>query len=129
MRAGVVPDSPDPPLPATALVEAVAEAFDNGDWDALRALYHDDALLCTMAAHERIVGPDELMEIFSSLDSTMYQVGDTQTDAIDDHAVIVSGPLRYPQETGDTAYAAKSWLLTFKDGLVFRTNSYASPER
>jgi ketosteroid isomerase-like protein len=130
MEGAVVPDRPAlPPARSLELIEAVAEAFGNGDWDALRSLYHDDALLCTMAAHERIVGPDELVEIFAALDSTTYQIGDTQTEAIDDQAVIVSGPLRYPQESGDTAYAAKSWLLTFKDGLVFRSNSYASPER
>jgi ketosteroid isomerase-like protein len=130
MRAGVAPDSPDvPPARSLALIEAVAEAFDGGDWEALRALYHDDALLCTMAAHERIVGPDELIEIFKALDTTTYQIGDTDTEAIDDHAVIVSGPLRYPQESGDTAYAAKSWVLTFKDELVYRSNSYPSPER
>lgn len=130
MEARVVSDSPDlPPARSLVLVQAVAEAFDGADWEALRSLYHDDALLCTMAAHERIVGPDELIEIFSSLDSTTYQIGDTQTEAIDDYAVIVSGPLRYPQESGDTAYAAKSWVLTFKDELVFRSNSYPSPER
>lgn len=126
----MVPDAPAPSPPESlVLIEAVAEAFGNGEWEALRSLYHDDALLCTMAAHERIVGPDELVEIFAALDSTTYQIGDTQTEAIDDHAVIVSGPLRYPQETGDTAYAERSWLLTFKDGLVFRSNSYASAER
>jgi ketosteroid isomerase-like protein len=130
MLAGVTSESADPrPARSLALIEAVAEAFDGGDWEALRALYHDDALLRTMAAHERIVGPDELIEVFASLDSTTYQIGDTDTEAIDDDAVIVSGPLRYPQESGDTAYAAKSWILTFKDELVYRSNSYASPER
>lgn len=130
MQPDVGSDLPEiPPARSLSLVEAVAEAFDGADWEALRALYHDDALLCTMAAHERIVGPDELIEVFSALDSTTYQIGDTHTEAVDDHAVIVSGPLRYPQESGDTAYATKSWILTFKDGLVFRSNSYPSPER
>ena len=78
------------------LIAAVDEAFSCGDWPALRRLYHDDALLCTVAAHERLVGPDELMEVFAGLAGTVYSIGSTQTIAIDDNAVVVSGAVAIP---------------------------------
>ena len=108
------------------LIAAVDEAFSCGDWPGLRRLYHDDALLCTVAAHERIVGPDELMEVFAGLAGTVYSIGSTQTVAIDDAAVVVSGQLRYPLEHGGIADSPKVWLLTFEDDLVYRSRAYRS---
>ena len=54
------------------LLDAVASAFNRRDWDGLRTLYHDDALLVTVIAHGNVVGPDELMDIFRDLDQTAY---------------------------------------------------------
>ena len=112
-----------------SLIEEVSDAFNRSDWVALRSLYHDEARLCTIAAHERVVGPDELVTIFESLEQSPYLIGETTTEAIDDDAVVVSAHLRYPLEDGGVAYAAKSWLLTFKEGLVYRTTAYASAEK
>ena len=112
-----------------SLIEAVSDAFDRSDWATLRSLYHDDARLCTVAAHERVVGPDELVTILQDLEQTSYLIGETTTEAIDDDAVVVSAHLRYPLEDGGVAYAPKSWLLTFKEGLVYRTSAYPSAEK
>ena len=117
------------PFRSLELIQAVDAAFTEGDWATLRSLYHDDARLNTIAAHERVVGPDELIEIFAGLEHTSYQVGDTTTEAIDDHAVIVSAHLRYPDEDGGVVYAPKSWVLTFKDDLLYRSRAYPSPDR
>ena len=108
------------------LVRHVASAYNRKDWQALRALYHDDARLFTSAAGERVVGPDELMDVFEALEKTMYSVGATSTQAIDDDAVLISGRLRYPLPSGGLADGHRSWILTFKDGLVWRSCFYHS---
>ena len=108
------------------LVRHVANAYARKDWRALRGLYHDDALLFTSAAGERVVGPDELMDVFEALEKTMFSVGATSTQAIDDDAVLISGRLRYPLPTGGLADGHRSWILTFKDGLVWRSCFYRS---
>ena len=109
---------------ALELIEAVDTAFKARDWPTLRRLYHEEALLCTVAAHERIVGPDELMEIFGALDDTPYSIGETRTEAIDDATVLVSAQLRYPLAAGGIADAHRAWLLTFREGLVWRTRFF-----
>jgi ketosteroid isomerase-like protein len=112
-----------------SLVQAVFDAFDRSDWATLRDLYHEDARLRTVAAHGRIVGPDELMSVFEGLEQTAYHIGEATIEAIDDDAVVVSAHLRYPLEQSGIGYASKSWLLTFKDGLVYRTDAYGSMEK
>jgi SnoaL-like domain len=103
----------------------VAGAFNGRDWDRLRTLYHDDALLVTVIAHGKVVGPDELMDIFRGSDQTPYLIGrDQRIVAIDDDAVIVMAPLRYESGSGAIAHSRRAWLLTFKDDLVFRTHDY-----
>lgn len=110
-------------------MEAVSDAFNRSDWTTLRTLYHEQARLCTVAAHERVVGPDELIAVFERLDQTTYLIGETTTEAIDDDAAIVSANVRFPLEAGGVGYAPKTWLLTFKGGLVYRTSAYSSSER
>ena len=109
-----------------ALHDALASAFNARQWDEVRALYHDDALLCTVAAQHQVLGPDELMVVFAGLDKTAYLIGAEQRVVpIDDHAVIVTAPLRYEHGRG-VAHDQKCWLLTFKDDLVFRSCDYAT---
>ena len=40
--------------------------------------------------------------------------------------MLVSAQLRYPLEQGGLADSQRTWLLTFKDGLVWRTRFYRS---
>ena len=77
----------------------------------------------------RTVVKNELFTAFAGLEHTSYQVGETTTEAIDDSAVIVSAQLRYPDEQGGVVYAPKSWVLTFKDDLLYRSRAYPSPDR
>ena len=108
------------------LLDAVSVAYTARDWAMLRTLYHDEARLSTVAAHGRVVGPDELMIIFEELTRTPYSLGPASVVAIDDHAAIVTAPLRYPLEQGGIAHDEKTWLLTFKDELVYRSMAYDS---
>ena len=110
------------------LHDALADAFNARQWDAVRALYHDDALLCTVAAQHEILGPDELMKVFARLDDTNYAIGQQQRVVpIDDNAIMVLASLRY-ENTRGVAHDQKCWLLTFKDDLVFRSRDYTGEE-
>jgi hypothetical protein len=109
-----------------ALHDALAAAFTERRWEDVRSLYHDDALLCTVAAHHEVLGPDELMEVFARLDQTAYMIGkDPRAVPIDDHAVMVIASLRYENSMG-IAHDQVCWLLTFKDDLVYRSRDYPS---
>ncbi len=109
------------------LLELVSEAYTSHDWEGLRTLYHDEALLCTVADHESVVGPDEVIEVFKRAAGTAYSVGPpAAVVALDDHAVKVTARVRYPLKGGGIGDSERTWLLTFKDGLVFRSRSYHS---
>jgi hypothetical protein len=110
------------------LHDALEREFNARQWGAVRSLYHDEALLCTVAAHPKVLGPDELMDVFGRLDQTAYEIGrEHRVIPIDDHAIIVSAPLRYENEVG-VAHDQKTWLLTFKDDLVYRSCDDSSEE-
>ena len=110
------------------LHDALAAAFNAGQWPQVRELYHDEALLCTVAANHQVLGPDELMEVFARLDETAYLIGkDQRVVPIDDHAIMVIASLRHENSMG-VAHDQVCWLLTFKDDLVFRSRDYPSEQ-
>jgi len=113
-------------LRSVALLEEVSDAYTRKDWARLRTLYHDDARLCTMAAREAVVGPDEVIETFKNLAGTVYSIGKTAVFGMDDDAVKVVGRLRYPLENGGMGDSEITWLLTFKDDLLYRSRPYKS---
>ena len=111
---------------ALRLLEALSDAFTTGDWERLRSLYHDDARIVSVAAGEKILGPDELIEVLSALDENRsYSTDDTKTEAFDHNAVVVYGILRERDEVG-TMFTESAWVLTFSDGLVWRSKAYPS---
>ena len=81
----------------------------------------------SVAAGERVLSPDELIEVLSGMDdgSTSYATDDAKTQAFDDDAVVVSGVLRRRDEV-ETLFIHSAWLLTFKDGLVWRPMAFRS---
>jgi hypothetical protein len=110
---------------ALRLLEAITEAFTTRDWASLRALYHDDARISSVAAGDRILGADELMEILAGIESGSYATDDAETVALGDDAVVVWGLVRQRYET-ETRFTPNAWVLTFRDGLVWRSRAYSS---
>ena len=107
------------------LTRAVSDAYVEADWARLRSLYHDDALLCTIAAHQEILPPDQLIGIFRELsEHSVYEVHQQGVEAIDDSAVLVSGQIRYPLPNGGFGHGERTWVLTYKDGLLYRSCAY-----
>jgi hypothetical protein len=108
------------------LLDALEREFTARQWSNVRSLYHDEALLRTIAAQRQVLGPDELMEVFAHLKDTAYLVGKEQRIIpIDDHAAMVIASLRHETHMG-FAHDQVCWVLTFKDDLVFRSADYTS---
>ncbi len=111
-------------------MQAVQEAYEQQDWARLRALYHDDALLSTVAAQHEILPPDELIAVFRRLATdSVYEVDGATTEILDDSAALVVGRIRYPLSGGGFGDGNRSWVLTMKDELLYRTCAYATPAR
>jgi len=110
---------------ALRLLEAISDAFTTGDWERLRSLYHDEARIVSVAGGERVLGPDELIEVLSGLENTSYSTDDAKTQAFDDNAVVVYGIVRERDEIG-TLFTSSAWVLTFFDGLVWRSKAFPS---
>jgi len=112
---------------ALGLLEAISDAFRTKDWERLRSRYHDGARIVSVAARERVLSPDELIEVLSDmLDAAgSYWTDDAKTRAFDDNAVVVSGVLRQRDDV-QTRDVHTAWLLTFKDGLVWRSMAFRS---
>lgn len=113
-----------------SLTRAVGLAYASGDWARLRAAYHDDALLCTLAAQEEILPPDELIDVFARVsEENTYDVVQTSISAIDEVACIVTGKVRYPIDGRGFGDGHRAWVLTYKDGLLYRSCAYPSVRR
>jgi uncharacterized protein DUF4440 len=112
---------------AIRLLEAISDAFRTKDWRRLRSLYHDQARIVSVAAGERVLSADELIEVLSEMKdaSASYSTDEAKTRAFDDNAVVVSGVLRQRDEV-ETLFIHTAWLLTFDDGLVWRSMAFRS---
>jgi len=110
---------------ALGLLEAISDAFSTRDWERLRSLYHDQARISSVAAGDRVLSADELIDVLAATEGGTYATDDTQTEALDENAVVVWGLVRQRDEVG-SMFTASAWVLTFRDGLVLRSKAYAS---
>jgi hypothetical protein len=78
-----------------------------------------------VAGGDRILSPDELVELLPTVGVEAYSTDEAQTEAFDGNAVVVWGIVSRRDDLG-TDYTQSAWLLTFRDGLVWRSRTYAS---
>jgi len=108
------------PLPCRVLLDEVADAYVRGDIRALIRLYDEQALLCGAAQPDEIRGRDELFERSNVLQRT-HLVGSIDVIPIDETAGILRAIARTATDDGRYQPAVERvWLLTFRDGLVYR---------
>jgi ketosteroid isomerase-like protein len=117
--------SPEAAAKALRLLRAISDAFESRDWTTLRSLYRDDARITAVAAGHRTLSPDELVEVLSAAESRSYATDDAETAALDENAVVVWG-LVVQRDEGATTFMPSAWVLTFRDGLVWRSKAYES---
>jgi ketosteroid isomerase-like protein len=127
-------------LAASCIVASVADAVDivaemsrvfaSRDWPAMRALYHPDALILTVTGGPEPLGPDEVVaELERVSGDFVYSVRGSQPLALDERAAIVTGRMRRRMETGGYEEAGHVWLLTVRDGLIYRQGVYSDVDQ
>ena len=104
-----------------SLTDAVIRAYEDHSWERLRRLYHDQALLVTVAGGDAPLGPDETIATMrqASMDFVRSVVFD-EPSAIDAHAAVVSGTVGSRLKRGGFSLGRRGWAVTFKDKKVYR---------
>ena len=106
-------------MPCRVLLDQVAEAYATGDVAALKALYAEDALVCSAALPDTALTRDEVFAREDILQRTAL-IGPIDLIPIDETAGLLRATVR--TQTAKVIYqsAERVWLLTFKDGLIYR---------
>jgi ketosteroid isomerase-like protein len=110
---------------AAEVVGELFKVFSSRNWREMRALYHPSALIFTVTG-----GPAPLPagEIIAELERVskdiVYSVRSSPAVALDEHAAVVTGVMRRRLPEGGFEEAGHSWLLTTRDGLIYRQGVY-----
>lgn len=104
------------------VVRAAQRAFEAGDWDALRALYRDDALAVVAPAEGRVLGPDEVVAaIRQAAADVIYERPVHEVEEIVPGIVLLLGRVRL--RDGDArgwSDEPRAWLYVVEDSLIVR---------
>jgi hypothetical protein len=114
---------------AAAVVAELSRVFPSRDWMALRALYHPSALIMTVTGGPSPLTADETVaELERASQDIVYLVTGSDPRALDEHAVVVTGRMRWRMPNGGFHDAGYVWLITVRDDLVYRQAVYANTE-
>ena len=112
------------------LTRVVMEAFADSNWPVLRDLCHEDALLSTLAAQLEVMTPDELMLVLAEVTAgDVYGIDGMTATAVDETAALLTGRIRFPLAAGGFGEGDRAWLLTYRDGLLYRLRAYTSARK
>jgi hypothetical protein len=115
---------------ATIVVEELSKVFAARDWRAMRALYHPDALILTVTGGPEPLTADEIIaELERVSRDLVYTVTASAPVAIDEHAAIVTGRMRRRLPQDGFEEAGHVWLLTVRDGLIYRQSVHHEAEQ
>lgn len=110
---------------AAEVIANLSRIFASGDWRALRTLYHPDALVLTVTGGPNPLTADAVVaELERASKDAVYFVQGSEPTALDEHAALVSGRLRWRLPQGGFEEAGHVWLLTVRDGLIYRQGVY-----
>jgi hypothetical protein len=114
---------------AEDVVAELSQVFATRDWRAMRALYHAEALIFTVTGGPAPLAADALVaELERASRDFIYFVTGSEPSAIDEHAAVVTGRIRRRMPQGGFEDAAHVWLLTVREGLIYRQGVYRTPE-
>jgi hypothetical protein len=110
---------------AADVVAELSRVFGVRDWRAMRALYHPSALILTVTGGPAPLAPDDVIaELERSTEDFIYSVSASEPIALDEHATIVTGHMRRRMPKGGWEDAGHTWLITVREGLVYRQGVY-----
>jgi Domain of unknown function (DUF4440) len=114
---------------ALEVIDELSRLFAARNWRAMRRLYDPDALIVTVTA-----GPDPLTadaviaELERASRDSVYSVTASDPVALDEDAALIIGRMRWRLPQGGFEEAGHVWLLTVRDGLIYRQGVYDSPD-
>jgi hypothetical protein len=111
-------------VPSRALLDRLADAYAQGS-TALPSLYHEDALVCIAADPDTAITRDELFGRPELLRRTSL-IGPVERIPIDERAGLLHAAARVATPEGGFRSTRLVWLLTFKEGLVYRQRIHDS---
>lgn len=124
--------SPESDTTPEGIVARLDAAWRRRDWRAIQGLYHPDALSRSSISGGAFDTPDVVVAAVRKAlgDSVVLDAQVHSIEPVDPDAALAVGRLRMANEDGGGGWGdnARCWLVTVKDGLVFRTSVYDTPE-
>jgi hypothetical protein len=109
-------------------VDVIAELFrlfSSRDWRAMRSLYHPSALIFTVTGGPAPLPAGAIIaELERASKDLVYSVRGSPAVPLDEHAAVVTGVMRRRLPEGGFEEAGHSWLLTIREGLIYRQGVY-----
>lgn len=107
---------------ACGLVRRLWSAFEARDWDRLRSLYHPDARLSAVASNRTPLTREQFVEALrAAAGDELYSAAWYGCQAVGEECAIVSGSVRSRLPDGGFSVSTLYWLMTFRDGLLYRS--------
>jgi hypothetical protein len=119
-----VPVNGTPGRPFVETVERIDRLRLVGPWPALRALFHDEALLESIASGG-VFGPDETVDAMRLAASDgVYAMGPWRIERLEADVLLLHSTMRHRAKlpTGKSAMTDANyvWLMVGRDGLLWR---------
>jgi hypothetical protein len=114
-----------PSVNAVDVITDLSRVFATRDWQAMQALYHPDARIFTVTGGPTPLSAGQaIAELERASNDVVYSVKASDPIELDQHAAIVTGRLRWRMPQGGFEEAGHTWLITVRDGLVYRQAVY-----
>jgi hypothetical protein len=112
-------------MDAIDVIAELSRVFAARDWRAMRTLYHPSALILTVTGGPEPLTADEVIaELERASKEAVYSVNASDPVALDEHAAMVTGRMRWRLPHGGFEEAGHVWLLIVRDGLIYRQGVY-----
>jgi hypothetical protein len=110
------------------LVARFENALAERSWARIRALFHDQARIESVAAGNQALGPDETVAAMrSSAAGGIYTLGPWTTETVGPAVAIVYSRMRHHVGKGAITDEGLYWLLTLRGDLFWRVRIF--PDR
>jgi len=116
-------------LRASRLARRVYDLYGRRDWEVLATLMHPGGLYEAVSAPGQALDRSGLLDAVQALDreDRFFRADLQLVDDVDADAAVVEATIRWESESGGSQLRNACWLLTFVDGLHYRTRVYETP--
>jgi hypothetical protein len=110
---------------AVDVIAELSKVFAARNWRAMRALYHPSALILTVTGGPDPLSADDVIaELERASQDSVYSMTASDPVALDEHAALITGRMRWRLPQGGFEEAGHVGLLTASEGLIYRQGVY-----